>query len=248
MKQLIRLIFLLGFTFNTLSGMDTDSLFKKGVSALNSKDFAKSAETFESALAYGREDAAIFYNLGTAYLHLNKLGKSRLMLEKARVRRPHNKAISNNISILKDRLNTSIISLDPFFLTKWWKGLYNIFNPNTWAIISVIFTLIFLAIIYLKLFKQSYPISNWIPSFAAGLLLISITSGIMRYNYIFKNEYYVIMKASKVYENASKDANTLKILSPGVKVNFKESNSEWIKISTDDLEEGWILESNVEKV
>ena len=228
--------------------MDIDSLFKRGVSALESRDFSKSAEIFESSLTNGKEDVAIYYNLGTAYLHLNKLGKSRLMLEKARVRKPHNKEINNNISILKDRLNTSIISLDPFFLTKWWKGLYNIFIPNTWAIISVIFALMFVATVYLKLFKHSYSISNWIPSIAAGLLLISITAGVMRYNYIFKNEYYVIMKASNVYENASKDANTLKVLSPGVKVNFKESNNEWIKISTDDLEEGWILKLNVEKV
>jgi tetratricopeptide (TPR) repeat protein len=236
-----------GVSFS-LGNTPSDSLFQKGVSALQAQNYVEATNYFEALLQYGNDDGATYYNLGTAYLQLNKLGKARLMLERAKLRMPDNEAVLINIDILKDRPETTVITLEPFFLIRWWDSFFNLLNPLTWSIFSGIGFLSTLIIMYLIFFKPQKNRNNWLLTASITMTLICILAGTARYNYLYNHETFVVQKQAIMYEQPTLDGPEMKNLSPGVKLNLKEVEGDWIKIATDDLEEGWVLSSNVEKI
>lgn len=101
---------------------------------------------------------------------------------------------------------------------------------------------------YLIFFKPQKKRNNWLLTASITMTLICILAGTARYNYLYNHETFVVQKQAIMYEQPTLDGPEMKNLSPGVKLNLKEVEGDWIKIATDDLEEGWVLSSNVEKI
>jgi tetratricopeptide (TPR) repeat protein len=247
-KGIITILLMAFGVYISLGNTPSDSLFQNGVSALQGQNYVAATNYFEELVLSGNDDGATFYNLGTAYLQLNKLGKARLMLERAKLRMPEHEATLINIEILKDRMETTVITLEPFFLVRWWRAFYNLLNPITWSILSGIGFLSTLFILHLIFFKSQNNRNHWLLAVSITMTLICIIAGSSRYSYLYNNETFVVQKRAIMYNQPSLDSPEMKNLSPGVKLTLKDQEGDWIKIMTDDLEEGWVLISNVEKI
>lgn len=227
-----------------------NSIMQEAIDAFAQKNYKEAAQLFEKEILTSGGDAALYYNLGTSYLQTNNIAKARLNLERAALLNPNNKDISNNLSIVLDRVSTTVIPLEDFFLKRWYQGLISLLSPTIWAMLSLLSLVISCILIYLSWFGKSdsvnKPKAYIIATIALGL--VSMVAGISRNQMLHHPQTAVVMTNSELKSSATQTSETLKRLSPGVKLKIRETIDDWLKVNTMDLEEGWIKTSDIEQI
>ncbi len=246
MRKLILLLIVMASHLSS----HADDGFQKGIEAFNNKNYKEAIAFFEEEITVSGGNSTLYYNLGTAYLESNNTAKARLYLERALVLEPTNQNVINNLNIVIDRVSTTIIPLEEFFLQRWWFKLQSMISPTMWSILSIFLLSISLGAFYLLWFKNlsNAPILKPIVFTSMLLMVISMVAGISRYNSIHDPSTAIVMKTSTLKSSPSDSGESISTLSPGVKLKIKETTSEWIKVNTMNLEEGWIKVEEIEKI
>ena len=203
-------------------------------------------------ILYSQETAHIsadqYFNEGNKAFNESRFGDAVFQYERALLLEPNSKDIKINLQLAVENLETDIIQLDPFFLSEWWQGLANTFLPGTWKLLSVLFLIVFLMVVFLHLFKSAFSKSAAysISSLLVVLFFISIMAGHSRSINIFENRHGIITgDATALYEGPDEVSDEVKSVVSGVKVKILDSNSDWYKVSAMDSEQGWILKKDV---
>lgn len=238
-------------TITETIGSDSKDL---AVIAYNEGNFQGAVDLLEEEIkakkAEGLESASLYYNLGNAYFRLNELGKARLNYERAALLDPSDKDIQHNIDYVTTRIEDKIIVKDTIFLSEWFKAVQNIFNSDVWAILGVVFFLLFIACLVAFFFTQRILIKKI--SFYIGIVVIVfvVLANIFASNQKRKltERDTAVITSAVVSVVASPDINSkeLFMLHSGTKVSVRKDDRNWLEIEIDDGSVGWIERDKLE--
>ena len=244
---MIRYTYILLFTLLTGSVFAND-LFNQANQAYNDKDYEKAAVLYDSILSK-EKSFEVYYNLGNAYFKLQQLPKAILMYESAKLIKPNDEDLNDNIKYAREMLQ---IEQKPMV-----KELGDVINNfSTWTIrpiwqwIAILF-LIFTCILLFVFFKSTKNTNKRAFFFYASLLsfFIMISAYFLSYRQqktLFKEEYGIVMdQAIQVYGEPSESSNESFEISSGYKVQILDEVDGWYEISINNGNIGWTAKKNI---
>ena len=246
MKKLLILFLLTTHFFYAQTG------FEKGNDLYQKGKYEQAISAYESVLASKNHSAELYFNLGNCYYKLNKVAPAIYNYEKALVLNPDDAEITNNLKFAQKLQIDEIKVIPQVGFSKMAHDFTSIFHYNTWAWISVGFSILFLLCFSgyyfsrLTFSKRIFFIGMFVFLF---LLLISVSSAISEKDH-YENEKPAIVFAEMVLVKSEPQngSNTVFTLHEGTKVFVLETLDNWKKIQLTDGTEGWIEKTAIKEV
>lgn len=227
--------------------------FEKGNEFYKNAKYEQAVEAYESVLNVNKQQSAeLFFNLGNCYYRLNKVAPAIYNYEKALLLSPNDSEIANNLKFAQKRTIDEIKVIPKVGFGKLLRDFTGIYQYNTWAWISITFSVLFLGSFCGYYFSQISLSKRlfFLGMFAMFLLvLISVAAAIFEKSHA-KNEKpaVVFAEVTEMKSEPQRKAANVFILHEGTKVFVKESLDSWKKIQLTDGTEGWIENSAIKEV
>ena len=246
MKHLVYIVvFITSFGF-------AQSGFEKGNVLYQKGQYEQAIQAYESVLDSHQQSAELYFNLGNCYYKLNKVAPAIFNYEKALVLAPEDVDITNNLKFANKLTIDEVKEIPKVGFAKLLRDFTGIYHFNTWALISVVFGLLFLGFFIGYYFSPStrskriffFGMFVWIVS-----LLVSLGAAIFEKNH-FVNERPAIVFAevTEVKSEPQKASPATFTLHEGTKVFVLETLGKWKKIQLTDGTEGWIESPAIREV
>lgn len=249
MKQFLILFFGFCLSFGALAQEKNDALFAKAQTAFDQKDYETSAKIFNDLIQTDSLNPTLHYNLGTAYLKMQKTGLSIFHLEKALKLRPDYESARINLNFA-EKLKTKVTKGNlPVPQQQMLYSVFDFLTANTWAYFAIACMLV--GVILLIVYRLTNSATAKKITFAGGVfaVLVSIGSYFISRNqsdYLLTN-HYVIVKTKDVslMEEPRNIAKITTVLDEGSKGFIKEETNQWVKIQLPNDTLGWVAKNNV---
>jgi hypothetical protein len=246
MKHLVYIVvFITSFGFAQSGFENGNVLYQKG-------QYEQAIQAYESVLDSHQQSAELYFNLGNCYYKLNKVAPAIFNYEKALVLAPEDADITNNLKFAQKLTIDEVKDVPKVGFAKLLRDFTGIYHFNTWALISVVFGLLFLGFFIGYYFSPStrskriffFGMFVWIVS-----LLVSLGAAIFEKNH-FVNERPAIVFAevTEVKSEPQKASPATFTLHEGTKVFVLETLGKWKKIQLMDGTEGWIESPAIREV
>ncbi|MBL6591513.1 MAG: tetratricopeptide repeat protein [Flavobacteriaceae bacterium] len=243
-------LFLILFFLNTQSQVEV--VFDEGNALYNQGNYAEAIEKYTSIINNGSESAELYYNLGNAYYKINDIANSIFYFEKSLLLDPNNNETINNLlfsqNMTIDRIETVPVNQVSKFISKF----TNLFDYNTWFLISILFEFLSLIVFSLYLFNKNSNTKKRYFSIGSIFLFCFIIFLILGVN--LKSEYKknnpAILFDSRISfkSEPNERSEELFLLNEGTKVNVLEKINEWSLIELSNGSKGWILNSTYQLI
>ena len=231
---------------------DLQSVESEAARMYQEGDYAKAIELYNQILDSDRESAAVYYNLGNAYYKTGETAKAILNYERALLIQPGDKDAKYNLAMAQRSTVDNIKVLPELFLVRWYNGLVTTFPVDQWAYISVFLFVCFL--VMAVVFFHATSISMKKLGFTAGIVLLLLSGATVlvaskQYHRQTDRDMGIVMTPSVVVRGAPDDSGTeLFVVHEGLKVRVLETLGEWYNVRLADGNEGWIRQSDLEKI
>ncbi len=243
-------LFLILFFLNTQSQVEV--VFDEGNALYNQGNYAEAIEKYTSIINNGSESAELYYNLGNAYYKINDIANSIFYFEKSLLLDPNNNETINNLSFSQnmtiDRIETVPVNQVSKFISKF----TNLFDYNTWFLISILFEFLSIIVFSLYLFNKNSNTKKRYFSIGSIFLFCFIIFLILSVN--LKSEYKknnpAILFDSRISfkSEPNERSEELFLLNEGTKVNVLEKINEWSLIELSNGSKGWIFNSTYQLI
>lgn len=238
MKNIVYIFLLLTQVFFAQDG------FEKGNEHYKNRKYEAAVQAYKTVLDAGQESPELYFNLGNSYYKLNKVAPTIYYYEKALVLNPNDKEVLNNLEFAKKRTIDEIKEVPKVGFNKLLRDFTAIYHYNTWAWISVAFSVLFLGFFVGYYFSQT-ALHKRIFFFGMfvllSFLLISVAAAIFEKSH-FDNEKPAIVFAeiAEVKSEPQNAGTAIFVLHEGTKVFVQEKLENWKKVQLTDGTEGWI--------
>jgi tetratricopeptide (TPR) repeat protein len=231
------------------SGVDRERAFFRALelfeTAKSPDDFRQSAAAFESMLADGSHNSAVYYNIGNAYVRAGDFGKAINAYRKARIFRPRDPFLEANLR--------HALSLAPGRLPEqpapWWR---NIVFWSDWLSYGEKFQAALAAILLAfvvacALLRWPLRAGNWI---VAGLLvaalLLSVDAGIA-YDAVHHPRRAVVVQetVARKGNGPSYEPAFDQPLKDGAEFTITERRGEWVFGHFEGVGDGWLRQEAI---
>ncbi|WP_089663968.1 SH3 domain-containing protein [Christiangramia echinicola] len=249
MRKLIYLCFLL-FSFAGFS--QNEDLFEEANSAYQSGDYQHAVNFYEEILDNGETSAELYYNLGNAHYKMNNIAPSIYYYEKALQLDPTDEDIKNNIEFARNMAIDDIEEVEQTGINQWFNGLISTYSYSTWAVIAIIFSILFVALFLLYYFTYTslYKRLLFTGAMLAVLLCgLSIIFAFQQQSYIQENQYAIIFgEEVEVRDEPNLRGDASFELHEGTKAKVLEDYQEWARIELANGAQGWVKNSAIKKL
>ncbi len=246
MKNIFYIVLLTTQIFFAQNGFEEgNDLYKKG-------NYNEAVAAYENVLKGNKHSAELYFNLGNSYYKLNKVAPAIYNYEKALVLSPNDSDVLTNLRFAQKRTIDEIKVIPKVGFAKLLRDFTGIYHFNTWAWISISFSVLFL-LSFIGYYFSQLTVSKRIFFFGMFvmlfLLLISVSSAIFEKSH-YNNEVPAVIFAERIEVKSEPQrlASNVVTLHEGTKVFVKESLEDWKKIQLTDGTEGWILKSAIKEV
>ena len=243
-------LFLILFFLNAQSQVEV--VFDEGNALYNQGNYTEAIEKYTSIINNGSESAELYYNLGNAYYKINDIANSIFYFEKSLLLDPNNSETKNNLSFSEnmtlDRIETVPLNQVSKFISKF----TNLFDYNTWFLISIIFE--FLSLIVFSLFLINKNSDTKKRYFSIGSIflfcfVIFFIFGINSKSVYEKNNPAILFDNRTSFKSEPNErSEELFLLNEGTKVNVLEKLNEWSLVELSNGSKGWILSSTFQTI
>ncbi|MFL2612084.1 MAG: tetratricopeptide repeat protein [Flavobacteriaceae bacterium] len=243
-------LFLILFFLNTQSQVEV--VFDEGNALYNQGNYTEAIEKYTSIINNGFESAELYYNLGNAYYKINDIANSIFYFEKSLLLDPNNNETKNNLSFSQnmtiDRIETVPVNQVSKFISKF----TNVFDYNTWFLISIIFEFLSLIVFSLYLFNKNSDTKKRFFSIGSIFLfffIIFLILGINSKSEYEKNNPAILFENRISFKSEPNErSEDLFLLNEGTKVNVLEKLNEWSLVELSNGSKGWILSSTFQTI
>lgn len=246
------LIILTLYSFASIEQNEIDKLWEDANSSYASGDYQKSIEIYTKLENEVGISPSLYYNIGNCYFKDNKLANAILYYNRALKMDSHNSDILHNLSVANALTTNKIKEVPEFFLVRWIESVRNIFNSNTWALISIFAIALLLAMIVMFFLSRNSSMRKsgfTIAIISLVITILSITAATSQKQYQLSDDKYIVMINSTAIKSSPDGAGKdIFILNEGVKVVVEESVGKWSKIIIASGDSGWLETSNIEKI
>lgn len=249
MKKLILLVFLLagfaGFSQN-------EGLFEEANTAYQQGDYDQAVSKYKEILDNGETSAEVFYNLGNAYYKLNRVAPSIYYYEKALQLKPGDEDIQNNIEFARNMAIDDIEEVEQTGISQWVNGLISVFGFSTWAILGIVFSVLFVILFLFYYFSHRPLYKRILFGVAMASILLCIIFVIFAFQqqaYIQDNQFAIIFsEEAEVRDEPNLRGDSSFELHEGTKARVMEDYQEWSRIELANGAQGWIKTEDIRKL
>ena len=230
-----------------------DSLWKAGVQAYTDGNFQQALADWEDVREAGVTSTELLYNLGNAYFKSGEIAPAILWWERALKESPSDKDIVYNLEYARSLTQDRIDVVPEFFLETWGRNACHSLPSNVWAVLSLVFLAITLALVLLFLLGST-PGKRRLGFFGA---IVAFLCTFVTWDFagwqdrdLKSQDYAIVMKpVSSVGSSPSADsAKDLFILHEGTKVRILDNVSGYSQIEIADGRQGWIQTKDIEVI
>ena len=231
---------------------ETNNVSLEAENAYKNQDYQTAITMYESFLTKGESSAFLYFNLGNAYFKNGDLAKAILNYEKAALLEPNDSDIEHNLNFAYNNQLDNIEHLAPGFLPRVFQSLYHLFAVDTWAILGIIFSILFCVAICIFLFAQQFSrrriaLITLICSFILGVTSVSCAQS--RHAELTSHEYAIVIEpTTSIKTEPIITATDLATIHGGIKVKIVNEAFGWLKVQLGNGKEGWILAQNIERI
>lgn len=228
------------------------SLFDQGKELYKNGKYQQAINVWMQVLDKGEHSAELYFNLGNAQYKLNHIGPSVYYYEKALQLSPNDEDIKNNLAFAENARIDSIEPLPKTVFSKWYKSIAEIFTFNGWAILAVVFSVIFVTLFLLYYFSYTERRKRLLfsSSMLVGIFLIaSLTMAFLTYGDFTKKQPAIIFASEiEVKTEPSMGSSAAFTLHEGTKVQVSAQDGNWYKITLVDGKDGWIPATDLKQL
>lgn len=247
MKNLVTIIFFL--VSQVFFAQDN---FEKGNNFYKNGKYEQAVEVYNAVLSTKKQSAELYFNIGNCYYKLNKVAPAIYNYEKALVLSPNDSNIVNNLKFAQKRTVDEIKVVPKVGFDKLLRDFTGMYHYNTWAWISVVFSIMFLGC-FLGYYFSVLALNKRLFFFGMFLMLVLVLIGVASASFeksYFKNERPAIIFAemTQVKSEPQNKAADVVVLHEGTKVYVIETLDSWKKVQLTDGTEGWIESEAIREV
>ncbi|VAW26749.1 hypothetical protein MNBD_BACTEROID07-1704 [hydrothermal vent metagenome] len=254
MKRIEKYIFLLMLVAVSLHALafSPDSLMNRANRAYDQQQYDSAIIMYQRVLKQGLVSPTLYFNLGDAYYRKKDMPSAILYFEKAKKLDPNNADIQYNLNLANTMIPDKIEKIPVMFLKRWWNYFYDLFDANTWAILSLVslaFLVLFIGIFILSRGRNIRKISFFI-----GLLLL--LASVAAFGLASQKAYYMrhhneaIIFTPTITAKSSPTPNSvdLFVIHQGTKVRLLDEVDGWEKIKLQNGSIGWLPKQSMKKI
>lgn len=252
MKRFFVVLFSISVFCNLFAQSDTISISETIPELYKTQDYQSVIDLCEQTVANGSESAELYYNLGNAYFKMNELPKAILNYEKALLLSPNDKDIQYNLAFAYSQQPDNIEHLSLGFLPRMYQKFYRLLVVDTWAILGIIFAVIFAVSVCLFLFSQVlFRKKIALVSLLCGIVfgILSVCCANSRYKELNNHEYAIVIEpTTSIKTEPTVTSMDLATIHGGIKVKIIEEAFGWLKVELGNGKEGWIMKEYIERI
>ncbi len=248
MKRVIIYVLTLLFSVNALyaqSAEQAESYYQSG-------DYDKAIQEYNTLLEQGNSSAALYFNLGNCYYKIGENTKAIINYERAKRLAPGDKDIRYNLELAQKATVDKIETLPEIFFVRWYKSFIDSISVDGWAYFSVVAFVVVLIMLCMFLFSN-YSVVKKI-GFYVGIVSFVVTIWSVcvaheRYSHEIEHNQAIITTPSVAVKSSPDNSGTdLFVVHEGLKVDILSTIGSWYNIKLADGNEGWISESDLERI
>ena len=194
----------------------------------------------------------LYYNIGNAYFKNNDIALAILYYEKAKKVEPNNEDIEYNLNIANSMIVDKIERVPELFYKKWWNYFYNMFNADTWTLLSLASWFVLVFFIGLFILTRRRSIRKLAFYFGVLFLFTSVaTFGLASQKYYYGKEHQegiIFTPTITVKSSPTMSAVDLFVVHEGTKVRIMDEVNEWVKIKIQDGSVGWMPATSLKEI
>lgn len=246
-KRFIVLLMLLGIfiSVDAVTKKNADDEYKKG-------NYQQAIKDYEELLKKG-PCVKLFYNLGNSYYRTDNITRAVLNYERALLLAPGDADVRFNLQMARSKTIDKITPKSEMFFVTWYKSLVNLASVDQWASAAMISIILALIAILCYLFASKLLLRKTGFYGAVVFVLVFVLCNIFAYEQkqILTNRTGAIVIAPsaglKKTPVASSESNV--IIHEGSRVEIiDDTMSDWKLVELEDGREGWILNSQIERI
>ena len=254
MKVLLKILFfiLVTVSISTTYANDYEKTIQEANSAYNLGLYDSAVILYNEVIIANMESATLYYNLGNAYFKNNDLPNAILYYEKAKKLAPTDEEIIYNLNIANSMIVDKIERVPEMFYKHWWNYFYNMFNADTWTILSLSIWAIFIILLGFFILTKSRRSKKL--SFFLGILflfgsLVSFGLASQKYYYTKENKEAIIFTPTiTIKSSPTTNSVDLFVIHEGTKVKVIDKVDNWVKIKILDGSVGWLPVESLEAI
>lgn len=251
MRNIFFLIQLLFVSVCVLAQQDTDQIFQQANQHYAQAKYGEALADYQSLLEEGVASSELYYNIGNTEYKMNHVGKAILYYEKAKLLAPNNKAITTNLNIAREKVDSDILEIPDFLPLRLWRGLAKSLSPGIWIVIQLLMGGVLLYGIFLfynRSGKSTRLKSIGIALIGLLLLLISYAAGKTAHDLLHLHDKAIVIGSSTMYSAPDSRSEEIEPLVDGVKVNIIDNIDDWYQVELMNKNSGWIEMKTVERI
>ena len=226
-----------------------EDLLRQAETAYDQKKYKQAIESYEKLLKDGYVAYQLYYNLGNAYYRDNQLGRAIYNYELARKIEPDDEDVRINLGIASSRTIDKIDSKENFFISAVKTNVLLSVSTRTWAWLSVISAVLCCSLFFIYLISGNINVKRWSFLGAALCLFAFLFTYLLGYSATqakYENKFAIILSREIRVMNEPTGSATSKFgLHEGTKVRVIDRNGDWLLISLDNGNEGWVKVNDV---
>ena len=246
------LFFLLLVVAAPVMAVNPDSLMVKANRFYDHQQYDSAVNTYQKVLKMGLVSPKLYFNLGDAYFRLKDMPSAILYFEKAKKLDPNNEDIRYNLDLANTMIPDKIEKVPRMFLKRWWNYFYELFDANTWAVLSLVFFAVFVLFVGIFILSQGRGIRKI--SFFAGLFMFLVS--LAAFGLASQKAYYLrhhteaIIFTPTITAKSSPTPNAvdLFVIHQGTKVRLLDQVEGWEKIRLQNGSIGWLPKDSMREI
>ncbi len=252
MKHILNILFFSLLISSVSVAAEIDTLFYKANKEYSEELYTNAIDDYLQIIDKGFESADLYFNLGNAYFKSENIPSAILYFEKAKKLRPNDEDINFNLNVANTMIVDKIEPVPVLFFWNWWRSVYNLFNADTWARISVYGFILFFVLLAFYLLSKQIIIRK--TAFYSGLVVLFITLftisiAYQKYKILkYQKEAIVFTPTITVKSSPNQNSVDLFVIHEGSKVKIVEQVGGWYEIKIANGSVGWLPASSLKSI
>lgn len=246
-KRFVVLLVLLGLCISAsaVTKKNADDEYKKG-------NYQQAIKDYEELLKKG-PSVKLYYNLGNSYYRTDNITRAVLNYERALLLAPGDADVRFNLQMARSKTIDKITPKSEMFFVTWYKSLVNLASVDQWATVAIISIIIALAAILCYLFAPKLLLRKVGFYGAVVCVLVFVFSNIFAYEQkqmlTNRTGAIVIAPSAGLKKTPVANSETNVIVHEGSRVEIiDDTMTDWKMVELEDGREGWILNSQIERI